>query len=95
MDDVTSWLDTTESLINTYESREKTRDDEDDSRDQEASKDDGIKEEIVHVVEEILVSRKWIRFLSNLRVLIMIIKTIMKIAGHIDLQWNALHNAKI
>ena len=49
IDDVTTWLDTTENLIDTYENHEKQSDDQD------MPKDSQIQEEMVHVVEDILV----------------------------------------
>lgn len=56
MDDVTTWMDTTEELINTYENHEKQAAGDDGSRDQSVPQTGEVPEEMVHVVEEILVS---------------------------------------
>lgn len=54
MDDVETWLDTTGDLIDKYERREKEPDDDGkDARDQGVPQ---VEEEMVHVVEEVLVS---------------------------------------
>ncbi len=54
IDDVTTWLDTTENLIDTYEKQEKQA--ADGSHDQGVLQEGEVEEERVHVVEEILVS---------------------------------------
>lgn len=61
MDDVSTWLDVTNNLIDMYEDREKEVDDGkvsvDDALKETDFKHEGeVKEEMVHVVEEILVS---------------------------------------
>ena len=56
IDDVTTWLDTTENLIDTYETREKQAAEDDGSRAQGVPQEGDVEEEMVHVVEEILVS---------------------------------------
>ena len=53
MDDITTWLDTTDRLIDTYEDRERQMNEE------STSKDVGeVQEEMVHVVEDIMVSKR-------------------------------------
>ena len=56
MDDVTTWMDSTEKLIDTYENQEKQAAGDDGSRDLAVPHVGEVPEEMVHVVEEILVS---------------------------------------
>lgn len=56
MDDVTTWMDGTEKLIDTYENQEKQAAGDDGSRDPAVPQIGEVPKEMVHVVEEILVS---------------------------------------